>query len=258
MDSGSFPTKELVGKAAVNMISDLFLERLQASSAENPFIFGLGTGSTVAAFWPILQVFLSKVNVEHIVIIPTSYQSREILYTSSNRYPVVELNQYPKIDCLVDGFDEGVLISGAMIKGGGGAHVLEKLAAESAIYTIYLGTSDKISPTLGAREIPIPVEVIYPAVPLVQRELAKLGSIVGKMRHCGGGKVGPVITDSGNQIIDLYIHSDDPLLGDLEQLNRKLQSISGVIGCGLFVGLASCIIVADSEGKIRSQLYRRK
>ncbi|PJF18282.1 Ribose-5-phosphate isomerase [Paramicrosporidium saccamoebae] len=147
--------KKAVAHAALDELKGFFD---QGFTEERPFVFGLGTGSTVAEFWPIFHKYLQTTNQKNVVIIPTSHQSKQLVLSSSCRYPLVEPQQYPTVDCLVDGFDEIELCQGGMLKGGGGAHTLEKLVAQCSKHTIYIGTYEKVGEKLGNREVAIPVE----------------------------------------------------------------------------------------------------
>ncbi len=196
-----------------------------------------------------------------IVVIATSHQSRSLVVEGSGFFILGDLEQYDRIDCLVDGYDAALLSSGTMIKGGGGAHVVEKIAAIHAAFTIYAGTVEKVSSTASFTVRSIPIEVIPIAASLLRRSLLALdahpsdGSFQVAIRNCvdGGGKAGPIVTDSGNLIVDWKIPEGHALWENPSLLERHATALTGVVGCGLFVGLADLVVWAsDQESFIRA------
>jgi ribose 5-phosphate isomerase A len=252
----NYMEKAQLADAAVKEIRGRFEDNIRGATSDRPFVFGLGSGSTVAAFWPCFAEYLLKISARHIIIIPTSYQSRDLVMQTGPQFPLGDIRQHSEMDLLVDGFDELEENSGNMIKGGGGAHVLEKLVALSAKNTIYLGSKDKQSNRLGTRKAPIPVETVLPAVPFVQKQLSHLGGTC-KVRPCAGGKLGPVVTDLGNVIIDVSIPPNSSVWDNVAKLEHDIECITGVIGCGLFVNLADLCYLADEKGSITVHSYNR-
>lgn len=242
--------KAQAAKAALECVVNEFGSLLMEPKRERPFIFGLGTGSTVAEFWPLLVEYLARRNIVNFYIVPTSHQSRQlVMQTPGGGYPLVDLDQFDRIDCLVDGFDAACPRDMSMIKGGGGAHVCEKLVALRAKCRIYVGTEDKIVQSLGDAAAPIPVEVVPAAVGLVIRH-AKQQGWRAVVREAKGGKVGPVVSDGGNVIVDLYIPQELFHQSNVPALEVSIQAITGVVGCGLFVTLADVLIVSGSDGAV--------
>lgn len=234
-------SKRAAAEEALRKISILFETELANSTLAKPFVFGLGTGSTIAEFWPLFNEYLCRISARGVVIIPTSHQSRELVIQSQSTYPLVDPSQYPEVDCLVDGYDAADLQTGTLIKGGGGAHVFEKLIALQSSHNIYIGTKDKAFCGLQHSQVSIPVEVIPQAVPFVMKELAKI-HVSTQLRLCKGGKIGPVVTDSGNLILDVNLSPDNSFWADLSTLESTLSSLTGVVGTGLFIRLAQEII----------------
>lgn len=126
-----------------------------------------------------------------------------------------------------DGADE-VNSKNWLIKGRGGALFKEKIVFRSAKKRYILVDASKRVETLGTN-FAIPIEVFPPALLLVKSELAALGATSIEMRS-GEGKDGPTITESGNIILDTRFVS----IG--EDLERAINSITGVIENGLFIG----------------------
>lgn len=230
-------SKRAAAQAAVSKISVRFEKDIRGASPERPFVLGLGTGSTVAEFWPLFHEYLAQISARSVVIVPTSHQSKQLVIQSRSAYPVVELGQYPEVNCVVDGYDAADPQRMILIKGGGGAHVGEKLVAFHSAYNLYIGTKNKIFDGLNSSGVPIPVEVVPPAVPYVMKKLAGL-PVCARLRSSREGKMGPVITDLGNFIIDVTLPPDSALWTDLPSLDSTLNSLTGVVGTGLFIDLA--------------------
>lgn len=124
-----------------------------------------------------------------------------------------------------------------LIKGRGGAMFREKLNIDSAAKSYILVDPSKIVKRLGER-FPIPVEVAPTALSFVSDKLSKLGASGIELR-LGTGKDGPVITESGNMIIDAHFKIIEP------HLEGAIKGICGVIESGLFQGRDLEILVAE-------------
>lgn len=196
-------------------------------------IVGIGSGSTVAFFIELLgeRVRAGKLQV---VGVPTSYQTR--LLARQHGVPIQDAIDVDHVALTVDGADE-IDPAGNLIKGAGGAHVMEKLVAACADRFIVVADESKLVRTLGER-FPIPVEVIAPSMPFVLRRLQELRG--APVLRSGPGKLGPVISDLGNPILDVQFG----LIHSPEQLSYELNNLPGVVGHGLFINMASDVIVA--------------
>lgn len=176
-------------------------------------MLGVGTGSTVNYFIDLLKEVRGKIEV----CVSSSKQSTERL--KANGLRVADLTQVPGLDIYVDGADE-VDPHKNLIKGGGGAHTLEKLVAVNSKNFVCIVDSSKCVEFLG--RFPVPVEVLPSARTYVARELIKL-------------KAQPVyrenfITDSGNIILDcVHLPMDNPL-----ERENTIKAITGVIEVGIF------------------------
>ncbi|MBI3245272.1 MAG: ribose-5-phosphate isomerase RpiA [Deltaproteobacteria bacterium] len=198
-------------------------------------LLGLGSGSTLAFFIELLgeRIRAGKLQV---VGVPTSYQTR--LLARQHGVPIRDAIDVDHVDLTVDGADE-IDPAGNLIKGAGGAHVLEKLVAACADRFVIVADESKLVRTLGEK-FPVPVEVIAPAVPFVLRRLKALGG--EPSLRCGKGKLGPIISDLGNPIIDVKFGP----IRDVEKLNHALDRLPGVVGHGLFLDMTSDVIVAKA------------
>jgi ribose 5-phosphate isomerase A len=198
-------------------------------------VLGLGSGSTLAFFIEMLGERV-RTGQLRLVGVPTSYQTR--LLARQHGIPIQDATDTDRVDLTIDGADE-IDPAGNLIKGAGGAHVLEKLVAACADRFIIVADESKLVHSLGER-CPIPVEVIAPSVPFALRRLQALG---GKpIIRCGPGKLGPIISDLGNPLIDAHFG----VIHDPERLEHELNSIPGIVGHGLFLNMVHDVIVAKA------------
>jgi len=196
-------------------------------------IVGLGTGSTAAYF---IQLLAEKVkNGLRIRGIPTSERSRE--QAASLGIPLTTLDENPEIDVTVDGADE-VDPELRLIKGGGGALLREKIVASATNRLVIVADATKRVPVLG--KFPLPVEVIKFAQAVVFRKIEALGAKVILRRNPDGS---PFLTDENNHILDCHFAE----IPDADGLARKLSDMPGVVEHGLFIGMASVVLVASGS-----------
>jgi ribose 5-phosphate isomerase A len=121
-----------------------------------------------------------------------------------------------------------------LIKGYGRALVREKVVAASSRRLIILAGEEKLVPRLGTRGR-LPVEVVPFAVPLCERRLAKLGLRPALWEANGR----PALTDNGNHILDCAVTP----IPDAARLAADIAAIPGVVGTGLFLGMADTVLV---------------
>ncbi|HEV2275511.1 MAG TPA: ribose-5-phosphate isomerase RpiA [Acidobacteriaceae bacterium] len=197
-------------------------------------IVGLGTGSTARYVIELLGERVSQgLNIRGI---PTSKVSARL--AASLKIPLTTLDQVESIDLTIDGADE-IAPGLALIKGGGGALLHEKVVASYSQRLLIVADEHKRVARLG--HYPLPVEVIQFAAGPVQRELRKMGANP-ELRAGDDGH--PFTTDEGNFLFDCsFGQIENP-----EELGRTLKSITGVVEHGLFLGLASMAIVAGPSG----------
>lgn len=197
-------------------------------------VVGLGSGSTATFF--IKQLGIRAQTGLAIRAIASSLASENL--ARSLGIPICDFERCPEIDVTIDGADE-VGPALALIKGGGGALLREKIVASASRSFIIVADASKVVPILGA--FPLPIEVIPIASPLVSRRMANLG-IPSVVRQQGDGT--PFITDEGNLILDCACgRIDDP-----ERLAAEVRRIVGVVEHGLFLGMAKLALIAtDSQ-----------
>ena len=194
-----------------------------AKLAKDGDVIGIGSGSTSLLATQAIAKRIKEENL-HITGIPTSI---EIELTCNNLgIPVTSLYK-AKPDWCFDGADE-VSPEKWLVKGRGGAMFREKLNIANAKKTYILVDSSKFV-TKTCEKFPIPVEVYPEAVNSVREKLLEMGATSIDIR-LAKGKDGPVITESGNLILDVKFDNID------ETFETKLKSIVGVIDTGLFIG----------------------
>lgn len=193
-----------------------------ASMVNDGDIIGVGSGSTA---YLALQKIAERIRTEqlHIHAIPTSL---EIKMTCARLgIPQTSLFEY-KPDWTFDGADE-IDTNHNMIKGRGGAMFKEKLLISSSPRTYIIADSSKMVTKLGSR-FPIPIEIFPEALTHVAQALESFTPKEIKLRMAQG-KDGPVITENGNLILDVWFDN----IPDNQE--NAIKSITGVIESGLFM-----------------------
>ncbi len=223
------PVQEAKRKAALEAVKHV----------ENNSVVGLGSGST-AAF--AIEELGKKVKHEKLQIlgIPTSYQA--FLLAVEKGVTITTLDEHPQIDVTIDGADQ-ITPELNLIKGMGAALAREKIVAAASKLNVIVADEKKRVKLLGENNQSVPIEVLPFAVALVERKIIDAG---GKpVLREGKGKLGPVITDNGNALMDVYFGEiQNPM-----ELNLKLKMIPGVVETGLFLGLTDIAYVTTS-GKV--------
>ena len=192
-------------------------------------VVGIGTGSTAAYFIKSLGEQVN--NGLRIRCIPTSEHSRQL--AASLGIPLTTLDECPEIDVTVDGADE-VDPQLRLIKGGGGALLREKIVASASRQVVIVADSSKRVPVLG--KFGLPVEVIKFAQAVVKNKIEALGARVSLRQQHGR----PYLTDENNYIFDCHFGE----IADPNRLARQLSDIPGMVEHGLFIALASVVLIA--------------
>lgn len=205
---------------------------------QDGFIVGLGSGST-AAF--AVEAIGERIKTEGIKVmgIPSSYQTFELAV--QHGIPVTTLEEHPVIDVTIDGADQ-LTPELTLIKGGGAALAREKIVASASKVNIIIADAAKKAPYLGCSGQFVPVEVIPFALSPVKRKLAEIGGKV-TVREAKG-KLGPIITDNSNAIIDV-------VFGEIKnpaELAVQIKMIPGVAETGLFIGLTDIAYLGTADG----------
>ena len=214
--------KEAAGRAAAKLVRE-------------GDIVGLGTGST--AYFAVVALGERVKAGMKILGIPTSSHTGDLARAVG--IPLTTLDDHPEIDITIDGADE-IAPDLSLIKGGGGALLREKVVASASKKMVVIADSSKMVEVLG--NFPLPVEIIPFARSVVEKKLAALGSLP-KLRTAKGGKV--FVTDNGNQILDCNFGK----IRNPKELAASLGNMPGVLEHGLFIGLASVVLLGRS-GKV--------
>jgi ribose 5-phosphate isomerase A len=212
------------------------LKRAAAARAieeiEDGMVVGLGSGSTAE-----IAVELLAARRPRIVCVPTSERTAQLARNLG--LVVATLDEHPQLDLVIDGADQVERGTLNLVKGLGGALLREKIVASAARRMIVMVDDSKLVDRLGGHT-PLPVEIVAFGWRSTLARLARAG-VQPALR---GGTERPIVTDGGNHIADCSIAAIDDPAG----LERELASLVGVVECGLFIGLASRIIVAGARG----------
>lgn len=195
---------------------------------------GIGTGSTAEIFVRLLAERVAG-GLE-VVGVPTS--ERTAAQCRELGVPLTTLAETPDLDLAIDGTDEFDPALN-LIKGGGGAHLREKIVAASAARFVVIADPSKRVAVLGA--FALPVEIIAMAERPLARRIAALGCAVTRRQRNGA----TVLTDEGNPILDCEF---GPAIADPAGLAARLSAMPGVVEHGLFCGMAERVIVGAPEG----------
>lgn len=214
--------KKLAGEKAVELVEDGML-------------VGLGTG--VTAYWAVERLGARVREGLRVRCVPTSRRTEE--QARGLGIPLTTFEEVSRLDLTIDGADE-VGPGLALMKGGGGALLREKLVAAASGRVVIGAHACKRVARLG--RFPLPVEVVPFAWEVTARRVAEVTRADPVLRRAEGG--GVYVTDNGNYILDCRCGE----IPDPGRTERELKLLTGVIECGLFVGLADLVIFADERG----------
>ena len=206
------------------------------SQLKNGMIIGLGSGST-AAFAVSAIGRLTREGLR-IIGIPTSENTSQ--QARSLGIPLSTLDIHPDIDITIDGADEVEPDSLSLIKGRGGNLLREKIVALASKELTIIVDQNKLVTQLGSRA-PVPVEVVPFGWQSTGRRLAALGS-KPVLRMAADQK--PFTTDGGNYIFDCTFGP----IRSAQTLQSQLDATVGVVEHGLFIDVASRVVVGQSDG----------
>ena len=204
---------------------------------------GLGTGSTAA--W-MVRALGERVREEglSIVGVPTSRRTAEL--AAQVGIQVVSLDEARWLDITIDGTDEFDSELN-LIKGGGGAHLQEKIVATASDTMVVIADPSKRVEHLGA--FPLPVEVIpfgWQSSRMLVEELLNAMDVMGTQATLRMNGSRPFLTDEGNHILDLALGR----IGNPRQLSLALNQVPGVVENGLFIDICDVVVIGYSDGKV--------
>lgn len=194
-------------------------------------LIGVGTGSTVK--WFIEGMAARKLRIRGAV---SSSEATSALL-KKHGFEILDLNATGDLPLYVDGADEADHHL-RLIKGGGAALTREKIIAAASHRFVCIADDSKLVDVLG--RFPVPVEVIPMARSYVSRELVGLG---GRPIYREG-----VITDNGNQIVDVH----DLKIVDPSSLETTINQLAGVVTVGLFAKRPADVLILGTDQGTRT------
>lgn len=207
--------------------------RSAAETVEDGSVVGLGTGSTAAA---AIRALGERVDAGlDITGVPTSYQSRAVARRAG--VPLGTLEDHEQLDVAIDGADQ--VVGGTLMKGGGGAHALEKVVAEAAEHYAVVVDESKRAESLDHA---VPVAILPETRSTVGAAVRRLGG--EPTLRAASEKAGPVVTDQGHLVLDCAFGE----IAEPGALAAALSDVAGIVEHGLFVDQADVIHVGRSDG----------
>jgi len=218
-----------------------------AKLVQTSSVIGLGSGTTVAY---ALKEIGRRIREDRLRIhgVPTSYQT--YLLAIRHKIPITTLDEHPRLDLMIDGADQ-VNMSLDMIKGMGGALTREKIVASASKQYVITIDDSKLTTKLGDRQL-VPIEVLPFALPIVKLRLKSLGGRA-TLRNAQR-KLGPVVTDNGNFILD----TNFGVIREPSELNQELKLIPGIVETGLFINIADIVFIGGKSSVKKLEKKRER
>lgn len=213
--------KKLVARAALEEI-------------EEGMVIGCGSGSTAMEF---LRLLVKHEHKDSLVCVPTSNNVKDFLL--KKKMNVKDISDVKRCDIGVDGADQMELDTGVAIKGGGGAHVLEKKVAEICDRYIVIVDSSKLVDHFDGLMIPLEIEADYMAE--VVKSFEKQGLNFGVRNK---------FSDNGNMIVDVEFRPEVVDM-NLYEFDEALSDVDGVVDTGIFMDQVDECLVSYDNGEVR-------
>ncbi len=204
---------------------------------------GMGTGSTAAWMVRCLGELVRDEGLK-ITGVPTSTRTAELAQQVGIK--VISLDEARWLDVTIDGTDE-YDSELALIKGGGGALLQEKIVATASDRMIFIADPSKHVEQLGA--FPLPVEVIpfgWQTTKALIEEMLVSMDVLGQTATLRMNGDAPYVTDEGNHIVDLHLTR----IGNPRQLSLVLNQVPGVVENGLFIDICDIVVTGHADGKV--------
>tara|TARA_R110002073_G_scaffold87564_12_gene207906 strand:- start:3630 stop:4412 length:783 start_codon:yes stop_codon:yes gene_type:complete len=210
---------------------------------EDGMKLGLGTGSTAA--W-MVRALARRVQEEGLKLscVPTSTRTADLGRELGLK--IIGLDEAGWLDMTIDGTDE-FDSDLTLIKGGGGAHLMEKIVATASDRMVVITDASKEVRNLGA--FPLPVEVIpfgWQASRMLIEELLSAMDVMGTKAALRMDGTRPYMTDEGNHILDLSLGR----IGNARQLSLALNQVPGVVENGLFIDICDAVVIGFPDGRV--------
>jgi len=205
---------------------------------ESGMVVGLGGGSAVAFMADLIR---NRVNDGlQVQLVSSSFTTKRLL--EQNGLPLRDIASASKLDLYFDGCDQFDKNLNAL-KSGGGIHTHEKILAVAADEFILVGDQSKYVQQLD-NKFPLVIEVISQALSLAPVKISQIYPGARTELRISNKKDGPVCTENGNYLFDLWFNEWPPL----STLNPALLGIPGVLETSLFYQLASRAVIGGDEG----------
>jgi len=209
---------------------------LAAKQVQNGMIVGLGTGSTA---YFLVAALGQRVKAEGLRITGVPTSEKTAAQAQSLGIPLSDLDHHPQLDLTIDGADEVERNTLNLIKGMGGALLREKIVASASTRFLIIVDESKLVDHLCSHSS-LPVEVIPFGWQATERRIRALGC-TPTLRQKDGKEF---LTDGGHYILDCAF----PPVSEPAELERDLNNTVGVVEHGLFLSMASEVLVAGASG----------
>ncbi|UTC61435.1 ribose-5-phosphate isomerase RpiA [Treponema sp. OMZ 787] len=234
-------TLQLKERVAYHAVDSLFSE----GKIFDGMKIGLGTGSTAMPAVHRISQLLSSGKLKNIYAVPTSFQTS--IECEKLGIPIYSLSSRQiggSLDLAIDGADE-IDPDKNLIKGGGAALLKEKIIAYNSKEFVVIADDRKKVKSMG-KGFALPIEIIPEARLSISKTLEAQGLTI--ILREGVKKMGPVVTDNGNFIID--VRWPDNAVVDPKALEESLNKITGVVENGFFTKNTPRVFVVDKDGSI--------
>ncbi len=211
-----------------------------ATLVQNKTVVGLGAGSTIAYLVEFLERAIH--NGLEVLFVTSSFSTLQLL--QKKKLPVNATSSLSEIDIYFDGCDQLDKELNAL-KSGGGIHTHEKLLASMAKQFVLIGDEAKLVETFDLK-YPLVLEILPQAFQFVPFKMRQLFEGVKVSMRMNDKRDGPVITENGNYLLDMYFEN----WPEISAINSVLKSISGIVETSLFYGLANKAVIAGEKGVI--------
>jgi ribose 5-phosphate isomerase A len=217
--------------------------RRAVDMVEDGMKLGLGTGSTAA--W-MIRCLAERVRDEGLRVtgVPTSTRTAELARSLGLR--VVGFDEVGWLDLTIDGADEFDADLN-LIKGGGGALLMEKIVATASDRMVVI--TDPTKEVRGLGSFPLPLEVVpfgWQASRVLVEELLSSMDVMGTQATLRMNGSQPFQSDEGNYILDLALGR----IGNPRQLSMALNQVPGVVENGLFLDICDAVVIGHADGRV--------